>query len=635
LVPALLLIQTFAAAQQQVVSPDGKLQAAFTLRNGNFFYQLSWQGKPVVVESRLDLELAYFGKEVLKPDSLWQGLKWVKTETRAADTLWQPLYGERSQIRDHYRELVMTFRNAGKKDTISYFQVIARAYNEGLAFRYSFPEQLSVQTLEISREKTHFTFPTGSYAWFTGYAQDKYQRLPLRNWAEPTERPLTVELPGGLFACVAEAQMVNYARMKMRLKGPDTLVSDLASQVTETPPFATPWRVVMVAEKPGQLLENNHLILNLNLPNALKETDWIRPGKVIRVMHLSTGAAREYVDFAVQQGLQYVHFDAGWYGHEYEIAANATEVDVDPRRNPAKDLDLQQAIRYARSKGIGVFLYVNHRALERQLDSILPLYKSWGVAGIKFGFVHSGSHRWSTWLHEAVKKCAQHQLMVNIHDEYRPTGFSRTYPNLMTQEGVRGNEEMPDATQNCVLPFTRYVAGAADYTVGYFFRKEFGNEKRHILNTPAHQLALPVIYYSPLQWLYWYDKPADYQGEPELEFWKHLPTVWDQTLVLQGTIGQYVSVARRKGEEWFAGFITNTEARQLPLSFGFLPKGKKYLAYIYEDGGGAVATRTHVAVRTGIVDTNSRLTVNLQPSGGQAMRIVPATNADLKKYRKL
>ena len=215
-------------------------------------------------------------------------------------------------------------------------------------------------------------------------------------------------------------------------------------------------------------------------------------------------------------------------------------------------------------------------------------------------------------------------MMLDIHDEFRPTGVSRTYPNLMSQEGIYGNEEYPDATHNTVLPFTRYLAGAADYTFCYYTRKEIGvhggNPNRYIKNTSAHQLTLPVIYYSPLQYLFWYDKPEDFQGEPEIAFWDELPTVWDDTKVLCGEIGKYVAIARRSGNNWFVGAITNTEAREVKISLDFLEKGKKYEATLYGDDP-KVNTRTHVGVTKQKVSSASVLTLPLSPSGGCAISI--------------
>jgi alpha-glucosidase len=454
--------------------------------------------------------------------------------------------------------------------------------------------------------------------------------LPLSNWPDESERPLVLELPNGTYVCLAEADMVNYSRTKFALdpNRPNTISCSLYDRVDSFTPFATPWRVVMVAEHAGELLANNGLLLNLNPPCEIRNTSWIQPGKIMREMTLSMKGAKELVDFAVKRHLQYIHFDAGWYGFEYSAASDASKVNVDPRRNPKSDLNLQEVIKYAKSKGIGVFLYVNQRALYKQLDELLPLYQKWGVRGIKFGFVEVGSHRWTTWLHDAVKKCAKYNLMVDIHDEYRPTGFSRTYPNLLTQEGVRGNEEMPDATHNTILPFTRFIAGPADYTICYYHRHELKaslqktQAPRELKTTSAHQMALSTIFYSPLQFLYWYDAPSDSQDEPELEYFDRIPTVWDDSKVLEGEIGKYITIARRQRKEWFVGTITNNDARELKISLSFLEPGKKYEASIYYDDPGS-KVRTKVSIRRIVVDASTLLDTKLIASGGQAIWIKP------------
>jgi hypothetical protein len=269
-------------------------------------------------------------------------------------------------------------------------------------------------------------------------------------------------------------------------------------------------------------------------------------------------------------------------------------------------------IQYGKERGVGVWLYVNLQGLYSQSDSLFRVYRDWGVKGVKFGFVQVGSHRWTTWIEEMFKKAAENKIMVNVHDDWRPTGEQRTWPNLMTAEGIRGNEEMPDATHNTVLPFTRFIAGPADYTICYY-------DKR-IKTTHAHQLALAAIYYSPIQTLYWYDKPAMSNNEPELEFWDKIPTTWDETRVLSGEPGQFITTARRKGEEWFVGTITNTEARTIKLSFDFLPKGKKYIASVYADDS-VLATKTKVKVERIKVNSTTTFNVKLLPSGGQAIWI--------------
>jgi len=288
---------------------------------------------------------------------------------------------------------------------------------------------------------------------------------------------------------------------------------------------------------------------------------------------------------------------------------------------------MKATIAYAKKNNIKVILYVNQIALAQQLDEILPLYQSWGVDGLKFGFVHVGSREWTAWLHEAVIKCAQYGLVVNIHDEYRPTGFSRTYPNLMTQEGIRGNEEMPDATLNVTLPFTRFTQGAADYTICYYRALAVKKEKSHtnpLKTTAAHQLAIAVVFYSPLQHMYWYDRPSDSNDEPELEFFDRVPVVWDDTKVIHAEIGKYITMARRSGNDWFVGTMTNDDARKLIIPLDFLPEGKTFTAYIYNDDP-KVKTLTQVGVTTMKVTNKSLIEANLLPSGGQAIWL-EATN---------
>ncbi len=385
----------------------------------------------------------------------------------------------------------------------------------------------------------------------------------------------------------------------------------------------------MVADSPGQLLEHNDLLLNLNDVCALADTSWIKPGKVIREATLSTAGGKACVDFAVKHHLQYVEFDAGWYGPENDDASDARAVHLDPKRSKGP-LDLQEVIRYGAQRGIGVILYVNHKALERQLDELLPLYQSWGVKGIKFGFVNVGTQKWTSWMHEAIRKAAEHRLMIDVHDEYRPTGWSRTYPNFVTQEGIRGDEERQPNSMSLTTLFTRMLAGAADNTICYYDQR-VDQQASH-----AYQLAKAVCFYSPWQFLYWYDRPfvsREVTGrapdahnvigdEPELEFFDHCPTVWDDTKVLQGSVGQCAVIARRSGAEWFLGGMNSDEPRSFDIPLQFLDADKKYTAYVYSDDP-TVATRTHIKIDRLTADRGTVLKIAMPARGGQALRLVP------------
>lgn len=484
---ALVLAPLAFAQSHSIFSPGGRLQATLQLRDGQLSWQATYRGKPIVLESRLGL-------------SLYSGV-WTFTGRSAATHagVWRPVYGERSLIPDNYNELTLDLKD--RAAPFRPLQIVIRAYDEGLALRYVIQGRGPVL---FPNEYTSFRLPPGAHVWEEHGTEGEYAKVPVEKLTPGCERPLTVEYPHGLYASIGEAANTDYPRMLLSpvRDGPGEIISDLAGPVSADAPYSTPWRFVVVGERPGELMERNYLVLNLNPPSALRDASWIRPGKIIREVTLSTKGGKAAVDFAVARNLQYIEYDAGWYGYEYDDLSDATRVSLDPRRVSSipdhGGLDLPEVIRHARSKGVGVFLYVNRRALERQLDQLLPLYQSWGVKGLKFGFVNVGPREWTAWLHDAIRKAAAHRLMIDIHDSYRPSGFTRTYPNLLTQEGVRGNEHMPTADHNATLPFTRFVAGPADYTVCYYTGR--------LKTTRAHQLALPVVFYSPLQFIYWYDK---------------------------------------------------------------------------------------------------------------------------------
>jgi len=622
---ALLFATSLADAQQNVLestrtvlhSPDGNITVSlYQKQDGNgkkeLFYTVSFKNRPVIQESALDIRMDNHIMEqalALKPDTAedWcADLQFQRTDSTQKDTTWTPLYGENKTIRDHYQEVTLNFAKASR--TKYTMQIICRVYNEGVALRYWFPENPTGVYYHITAENTEFALPPDTKAWFSSWAQGPYQLLPLSHWPDEAERPLSLQLPGGLYACLAEAQMTDYARTKFRLNKdkPNTIQTALFGAVDGITYFGTPWRVILIGQQPADLIRNESLLLNLNPPSPLSHTDWIQPGKIIREMTLTTQGAKEAIDFAAIHHLQYILFDWKWYGPAMTFNTDATKV-VAP-------IDMAATIEYGKQRGIGIWLYVNQQSLLTQLDTILPLYEQWGVKGVKFGFVELGSQRWTVWLEEAIQKAAAHHLMVDIHDEWRPTGEQRTWPNLLSAEGIRGNEEMPDATHNTVLPFTRYIAGPADYTICYYDHR--------IKTTHAHQLALAAIYYSPLLTLFWYDRPSAYQNEPEIEFFEKIPTSWDETKVLDGAPGEYVTIARRKGQEWFIGTITNDSARQVKFALDFLPKGKKYTVTSYSDDP-TINTATHVRREQKKATASTVWATSLQASGGQALWLSP------------
>lgn len=622
-----MVILALTNQAQTLQSPDGKYQFNFTQKEGRLTYSLNYASKQVVEEGELGVNIdnhlveSAMGIPVDKSGVWTKGMEVTSVENRSEDNSWKPVYGECDQIRDHYNEMTIHLIKGDKHDNSgnSYdkrqqylFDIIVRAYDEGVAIRYHFPEATNGLFMHITDELTSFRFAPGAEAYHFAWAQAQSTKVKLLKsesaWKEEAERPLTLRLSNGLYAAIGEAALTDFVRGKLKLKADNELQMSMYDSADVITAYDMPWRFIMVGEKAIDLINNKQMVLNLNAPCQIQDTSWIKPGKAFRVCRLDMKTCMEGVDFCVDRGLQYIELDAGWYGPEMKMSSSALKV------LETRDIDMPKLCEYAKSKGIGVWVYVNQRALYQQLDQLLPLYEKWGISGIKFGFVQIGSQEWTTWLHNAVKKCADHHILVDIHDEYRPTGWSRTYPNLLSQEGVGGNEEMPDAEHNTILPFTRFLCGPADYTPCYF--------NGRVQNTKAHQLAMPVVYYSPVTFLYWYDLPNAYKGEKELDFWKYCPTVWDESKALQGEIGEYIVQARRTGNDWFVGAMNGLQARDITLNTAdFLQKGKKYQVEIYNDDP-TLNTRTKVSAAVQTIKAGKVLKLHLQSSGGAALRFV-------------
>nr|WP_303216399.1 glycoside hydrolase family 97 protein [uncultured Prevotella sp.] len=627
--PFLLLMLIVAVAAQAVEtlqSPNGKYQFTFSQKEGKLLYSLDYAGKPVVEAGELGVNIDNHLVESamgipVDNSKVWpHGMEVTSVDRRSEDNTWKPVYGEYAQIRDCYNEMTIHLIKGGKhqdgggtaydKRQQYLFDIIVRAYDEGVVIRYHFPEAVNGLFMHISEDLTSFRFAPGAEAYHYAWAQSHTNKVKLLKseaaWKEEAERPLTMHLSNGLYAAIGEAALSDFVRGKLKLKADNELQMAMFDSADIITAYDMPWRFIMVGEKAIDLINNKQMVLNLNTPCQISDTSWIKPGKAFRVCRLDMKTCMEGVDFCVDRGLQYIELDAGWYGPEMKMSSSALKV------LETRDIDMPKLCQYAKSKGIGVWVYVNQRALYQELDQLLPLYEKWGISGIKFGFVQIGSQEWTTWLHNAVKKCADHHIMVDIHDEYRPTGWSRTYPNLMTQEGIGGNEEMPDAEHNTILPFTRFLCGPADYTPCYFNGK--------VKNTKAHQLAMPVVYYSPITFLFWYDLPNVYKGEKELDFWKYCPTVWDESKALQGEIGEYIVQARRSGNDWFVGAMNGLQARDITLNTAdFLQKGKKYRVEIYNDDP-KLNTRTKVSTVVQTIKAGKILKLHLQSSGGAALR---------------
>lgn len=613
LISAMLTLPIIASGQTlRLYSPSGNNTVTFSKDGKDLTYSVNRNDTPVILPSRAGLNIdnrvweMALGKRDLKQTDSWMDLLEVDSITyhTPVDTVWHPLYGERSTVSDRYNSATL---HMSRHDKSKYrLDVQVRAYDEGIAFRYFFPEHPDAIFHKVNDDLTSYSFPVGTKAWSEQWAQATFDVGPVDSITRPVERALTLQLPDNRsWVALLDADVDDWCLTKYVAdpNSQSTLRSVMYSPVDIVTYYATPWKIIMIADSPGELIENNDIVLNLNPPCEINDTDFIKPGKIMRTPRIDTQLGIQTIDFCAEHNIPYMLYDWQWYMPCTSHDGDATKI-VDK-------LDLHRVIEYGKQKGVGVWLYVNQHALQKQMDELFPLLKQWGVVGVKSGFVQYASHRWTTWLHDMVRKAAANGLMMNIHDEFRPSGFSRTYPNLLTQEGICGNEEWPDATHNVTLPFTRMINGAADYTICYF-------DKR-LKNTHAHQLAASLVFYSPLQTIFWYDDPSRYHREKEISWFENLATTFDDSKVISGYPGESIVMARRKGDVWFAAAMTNNEASTQTIPLTFLTPGKRYKAYIYTDDM-SVKTATHVGCQERTVVSTDNLSFDLLPKGGVAIR---------------
>lgn len=612
---------TAAAADASITatSPDGRNRITVSLTGGVLQWSAERDGTTVVGTSALGLQLS-------SGTTLGTGSTTV-TNCRhcTEDRTWTPVFGRNATIRDHYREARWNLLDGAGGVR---FGVRIRAYDTGVALRYVL---LGTGSATISDELTTWVLPDGSTVYsardeaaYSASAPDAipYTGTSSTDYGYLSDLPLLASLGSGLFATICESSRVNYPRSMLSsvIGESNTLKTYLMTKsarssgttqtaTTVTTPFSTPWRVMVLGSQEADLIDNAELVLNLAPPCALSDTSWIKPGKVFRC-ELTTAAGTGGVDFAVVRNLDYIEYDAGWYGPEFTTTDATAAI-------PA--IDLPSVIDYATTNGVGVFLYVNRIALTDP-DTLFALYRSWGVAGIKLGFINDGTQAMTDQIIAWARTAAEYNLLIDMHDDVRPWGYERTYPNWLSLEGVRGNEQFPTATNNVLLPLARNVSGPMDYTICY------GQSRDQTTNN--HQMAMAAVYYQPLNFLYWYSKPSAYATTanwPGLAWFDAVPTTWDESTTVAASLGEYVAVARRSGTSWFLGAMNNETARTLPVPLGFLDSGTDYTATVYADGAaGSTPHATPTVVSTQTVTSATTLSVTMTSAGGQAVILAPA-----------
>ena len=672
------VLTTVAAAQPSlsVASPDGRNVVTVTVRQGTLSYSLDRQGKPLLLPSRL-------GFDFRGAPPLGDSVRIVDSARTKVDETWTQPWGEVARVRDQHNELRVTAEETTSRHRR--FVVAFRAFDDGVAFRYELPEQPGLGDFEIMDERTEFTFAQNARAWWIPSNKPRLDRSEFLYAASPLstldsiQTPVTLELGDGHTAVVIhEADLVDYPRMFLAGRGMEnnSLRAALAPMADGVKargrtPFETPWRTIQVASSVKELAPSL-LGLKLNPPSAISNTSWIKPMKYVGIwwgMHMNVwtwssgpkhGATTEntkrYIDFAAKNGFGGVLVEGWNVGWDGDWIANRNAFSF---TKPYPDYDLPGVAAYAKQKGVKLIVHNETSGglanYERQLDSAYTLYQSLGVDAIKTGYVtdtmggnHSHYSQVAVRHHrKVIETAAKYGIMVDVHEPIHDTGERRTWPNMMSREGARGQEynawsgdggNPPE--HETILFFTRLLSGPMDFTPGIFDIQEIrgaGRPRRvdesRVRTTLAKQLALYVVLYSPVQMAA--DLIENYEGQPAFKFIKDVAVDWDTTRVIEGKIGDYVVVARRErnAQSWYIGAITDEEGRTFDVPLTFLTPGKKYVAEIYADGPGAnwATNPLPVAISSKPVDSTSRLRMVLAPGGGQAVRIRPAQESTSKK----
>jgi alpha-glucosidase len=619
-----------ATAQFTVVSPDRKVEAKVNIGE-SISYSVFFNGKTVLLDSPI-------GFTFEKAPPLGADMKTIESINSEINETWKPVLKRKTEVLNHCNQL--EFQLIERRFPKRKINLTFRAYNDGIAFRTEFLSEQKKHQFTITDEKTSFYFADDLTCWtanhkgYESHQENEYFKHRLseleKEWV--IGLPMTVKVDDECYVAITEANLTNFAGMYLKPVvgenkiGVKTQLAPLpgekedGNKVILELPHKTPWRVVMIGETPGQLVESE-IITNLNEPCAIEDPSWIKPGISAwdhwwsGKVKMNTKTIKDYIDLASEMGWPYQLIDWQWYGQYNLPDADITSVN--------DSVNMPEVLEYARKKNVRCWLWLYWADVDRSdFDKACALYKKWGIAGVKIDFMARDDQEMVNWYHKIVKIAARHHLMVDFHGAYKPTGFRRTYPNLMTSEGVLGNEynkwSMRVTPEHCVtLPFTRMLAGPMDFTPGGFRNRNgetFANElPSNVMGTRCFQLAQFVIYDSPYQVAC--DHPAQYKNQKGLEFLKKVKTVWDDTKVLNGQIGEYITMARRSGDEWYIGSMTNSFARELEITLDFLGDGK-YKLVMFADAPDSGIDATKLIKSETTIKKGEIIKIKLAPGGG-------------------
>lgn len=659
ILPALVLSISISNAQgkkvktYELTSPEGKNKIQFELVNNAPKYAVS-HGKTMVITP------SDMGFLLKNNEGFSSNFEVLKVEHSSFDETWTQVWGEKKMIRNHYNQMVVKLQQKSKEKR--QLEIQFRAFDDGVAFRYVYPRQVSKDSIFIMDEKTTFNLKDDGKAWWIPANRENRDEYLFKDSPVSTLdtvlTPLTIESKSGLALSFHEANLVDFASMTLVNNKGTQLKSDLVPwadgvKVRVKDSFTSSWRTLQIAEKPTDLI-TSYLILNLNEPNKLGTISYFKPFKYFGIwwgMHIgkysfwegekqgaTTEHAKQYIDFTAKEGFRHLLIEGwnkGWTPAWYE-----NHMHMFSFTKSADNFDIDKVVEYGKQNGVELIGYhetgsnlINYL---KQVDEGFALYKKLGIHTVKIGHVGSrlNMKEWHfgqfgvNYFRYILEKAAQYDLAVFYHESIKDTGERRTYPNMISREAARGQEYNAWSEGNppnhlTIIPFTRLLSGPMDFTPGIFdVAVKQGYPGKRVHGTTAQQLALYVTIYAPIQMMA--DLPENYEGKPALQFLKDVPTDWETTKVLNGKIGEYITTARkdRNSADWYLGSITNEKARDLEISLSFLDAKATYEAQIYADAEGTDETHnpSAVAISKKTVKASDVLKLHLGGAGGTAIR---------------
>lgn len=646
---------TSVKAQKKIklVSPNGEIVLLFSLTKNAPEYSVSYKGEILVSNSTLGL--------VFKDDQdFGVGLKMLKPEFKNSEENYDLVVGKTKTVRDLVNELTIPLvEKEGRKRRID---LCFKAFNDGLAFRYEFVSQKNWTSYTLVSENSSFNIagnPTVKALFWSdsnNSHEGYYQTLPYNKLKVDTllDMPALFDFSGKAYMAITEANLRNYAGMYLT-KADGVLKSYLSPllgqqeiKVKAILPHHTPWRVLMIADKMGTLIESN-ILTSLNEPTNFKDLSWIKPGKTTFkwwngditpdttfTPGINFNTEKYYIDFCARNNIEY-HSVIGYGGYPWYKSNQTGYSVVDSGVNltaSVPTLDMQKVCDYAKSKGVGIHVWVHWKALYPQIDSAFAQFEKWGVKGMMVDFLNRDDQEMVNIQEEILQKAARHHLFVQFHGAYKPTGLSRTYPNELTREAALNYEinkakAMPISPEHDLdVAFTRLLAGPTDYHLGGFRAVTPDNFKiQHtkplMIGTRAHMLAMYVVLESYLNMVA--DYPQAYEAQPGFDFLKKIPTTWDETKVINANVDEYLTIARRKDQDWFVGTINSSKARTIEVSFDFLPSGN-YEAVIFADTEDSASDPNQLHIKKLTINSAVKMKIKLASGGGHAIILTKKTD---------